>query len=273
MNATLNRVEMVHSPLTPACRELDNRELDGQEPNGRALLVLRDLSVSYPDGTLAVQIPSLTIHEGQRVALVGANGAGKTSLLLSLVGVIPAKGYVEVDGITLARDTLDTVRQRMGLVFQNPDDQLFMHAIFDDVAFGLRNRDLPEEEVALRVHAMLEQLRMTHLRDRSVLKLSGGEKRLAALATVLVMEPSVMLLDEPTVYLDPRARRNLISLINNLDKTMVIATHDLSFAARTCSRVVVLKNGMIFADGSPQRILRDAALMEACGLEIMEEAR
>jgi cobalt/nickel transport system ATP-binding protein len=230
-------------------------------------LTLQGVSVTYPDGTLAVEGLDLTVREGESVALIGANGAGKTTLLLSLVGVIPARGRILVDGITLDGKSLDSVRQRVGLVFQNPDDQLFMHDIFDDVAFGLRNAGVAEAEVALRVDHALNGLRIGHLRERSVLRLSGGEKRLAALATVMVMAPSLMLFDEPTVYLDPKARRNLIGVMNNISTTKVIATHDLAFAAETCTRVVALKDGKVYADGRPDELLYDVARMDACGVE------
>lgn len=232
-------------------------------------MMLQGVSVTYPDGTLAVEGLDLSIREGESVALIGANGAGKTTLLLSLVGVIPAKGQIRVDDIVLGKGTLDTVRQKVGLVFQNPDDQLFMHDIFDDIAFGLRNGDVREEELEKRVVRTLEQLRIGHLRTRSVLRLSGGEKRLAALATVLVMEPSVMLFDEPTVYLDPKARRNLIGVMNRLGGTKMIATHDLAFAAETCNRVVALKDGKIYADGRPRDLLYDVERMDDCGVEAL----
>ena len=231
------------------------------------MLELQGVSVTYPDGTLAVEGLDLVVREGEGVALIGANGAGKTTLLLSLVGVIPASGRILVDGTLLERKSLDSIRRRVGLVFQNPDDQLFMHDIFDDVAFGLRNADVLEAEVIQRVVHTLTQLRIGHLRDRSVLRLSGGEKRLAALATVMVMEPSVMLFDEPTVYLDPKARRNLIGVMNGIHQTKVIATHDLAFAAETCDRVVAMKDGKVYADGRPQDLLYDGVLMDACGVE------
>lgn len=231
------------------------------------MLELQGVSVTYPDGTLAVEGLDLVVREGESVALIGANGAGKTTLLLSLVGVIPASGRILVDGTFLERKSLDAIRRRVGLVFQNPDDQLFMHDIFDDVAFGLRNADVLEAEVAQRVVHTLTQLRIGHLQERSVLRLSGGEKRLAALATVMVMEPSVMLFDEPTVYLDPKARRNLIGVMNGIHQTKVIATHDLAFAAETCERVVALKDGKVYADGRPQDLLYDEVLMDACGVE------
>ena len=256
--------DLQDAPVTP---DLQDAPVMPGLQDAPVMLELQDVSVTYPDGTLVVEGLDLHIREGESVALIGANGAGKTTLLLSLVGVIPARGRIRVGDILLEKKTLDTVRRRVGLVFQNPDDQLFMHDIFDDVAFGLRNADVVEDEVENRVVCTLDRLRMGHLRDRSVLRLSGGEKRLAALATVMVMEPSVMLFDEPTVYLDPKARRNLIGVMNGIPQTKVIATHDLAFAAETCSRVVVLKDGKVYADGRPEALLYDVALMDACGVE------
>ena len=167
------------------------------------MLKLEHLTAAYPDGTKPVQDVSLCVEDGQRVALIGANGAGKTSLILSLVGVLPADGAVTVDGLTLCPENLPALRRKIGVVFQDPDDQLFMPTVLEDVAFG-----------------------------RTPLKLSGGEKRMAALATVLALEPTLLALDEPTAFLDPRARRTLINCLKGLDTAMLIATHDLPFAAQ-----------------------------------------
>lgn len=231
------------------------------------MLDIRALSVAYPDGTVAVSELTLSVQPGERVALIGANGAGKTSLLLALVGVLPCTGGVEADGLALSKRTLPALRDRLGLVFQNPDDQLFMPTIFEDVAFGLQGRGLPPEEIAGRVRAQLAALGAAHLETRSPRRLSGGEKRMAALAAVLAMEPRYLLLDEPTAFLDPRARRALIRALRALPHAMLIATHDLAFAAETCARCVLLREGRVFADGPARKLLYDAALMDACGVE------
>lgn len=232
------------------------------------MLNIENLRVTYPDGTCAVDGLSLCLQDGETVALIGANGAGKTSLLLALVGVLPiAGGSVQADGVTLTKKTVDAVREKVGLVFQNPDDQLFMPVIREDVAFGPHNFGKSHEQIDAIVDSTLELLSISHLKERSTLKLSGGEKRMAAIATVLAMEPSVMLLDEPTAFLDPKARRNLIHTLRRLPQTMLIATHDLTFACETCARAVVMKNGRIAADGKPEALLYDQALMEACGIE------
>jgi cobalt/nickel transport system ATP-binding protein len=235
------------------------------------MIEIKNLSVVYSDGTKAVDDVSLTVGDGESIALVGANGAGKTSLLLSLVGVLPiASGSVTVDGITLSKNTLNDIRRKVGMVFQNPDDQLFMPMIYDDIAFGPRNYGLDEEAVEKRVSDALAQLGIERLRDRSSLKLSGGEKRVAAIATVLSMEPSAIIFDEPTAFLDPKARRNLIGVLDQLGHSKLIATHDLHFGEEVCTRTILLKKGKIFADGDPKILFRDEKLMDDCGIEAIK---
>ena len=234
------------------------------------MLEIKKLTVRYPDGTLALKDLDMTVQDGENVALVGANGAGKTSLMLSLVGVLPMEsGSVTVDGLMLEKKSLNQLRQKIGLVFQNPDDQLFMPTIHDDVAFGPHNFGKSHDEIDRLVDETLAALDISHLAERSPLKLSGGEKRMAAIATVLAMEPSVMLFDEPTAFLDPRARRKLIHVLTRLPHSKLIATHDLRFAEETCSRVVVLKSGSLFAMGGTA-LLHDTALMDNCGIEAIE---
>ena len=232
------------------------------------MIEIKNLNVIYPDGTKAIEQLSFTVADGESVALIGANGAGKTSLLLAIAGVMtPNAGEICVDGIKIRKETINEIRRKIGMVFQNPDDQLFMPMIYDDVAFGPRNFGLSEAEVAAKVEAALKALSIEHLRDRSPLKLSGGEKRAAAIATVLSMEPTALLFDEPTAFLDPKSRRNLISVLSRLDQSKLIATHDLTFAEEACSRAIILEKGRIFADGAPRALLRDDKLMENCGLE------
>lgn len=232
-----------------------------------SMLRLRNWNVKYPDGTEAVRDLSFTAEAGEHLALVGANGAGKSSLILSIVGIIPGKGEVTVGDVILSDKTVKEVRSKAGVVFQNPDDQLFLPTIYDDIAFGPRNQGLEEEAVRRRVEDRLRMLRIGHLRDRSAMKMSGGEKRLAALATVLAMKPSVILLDEPTAFLDPRARRNLIEILKKLPHTMLIATHDLPFAAEVCPRSIIMKKGELFADGPSSSLLFDRKKMEEADVE------
>ena len=233
---------------------------------GVILLNVSDLVVEYSDGTRAVDTVSFSVGAGENVALIGANGAGKTSLLLALVGVLmPISGEIYAGDIMLCKKKLREIRSHVGMVFQNPDDQLFMTRIFDDVAFGPRSYGLDEDETLSRVNAAMLKLRIEHLAERSPLKLSGGEKRLAAIATVLAMEPDFLLLDEPNAFLDPRARRNLISILSELPQGKLIATHDLAFAEKVCSRVLLLQNGKLVANGD-SKLLHDTTMLEAAGL-------
>ncbi len=234
------------------------------------MLIIKNLSVVYPDKTQAVSSIDLTIGDGESVALIGENGAGKTSLIMAVMGIIGSQGDVYVDNVRLAKETLNEIRSRVGVVLQNPDDQLFMPTILDDIAFGLRNMGMVEDEVQRRVRKCLELLHIEHLEHKTALKLSGGEKRMAALATVLTMEPSVMIFDEPTAFLDPKARRTLINTLNGLHHTKLIATHDLTFALETCKRAVLLKDGKIFADGLSRELLFDENLMDECGVEAIQ---
>lgn len=230
------------------------------------MFVLEDLTVTYPDGTRAVEGVSFRLAPGESAVLAGANGAGKSSLILAAVGVLPSTGMVCADGVTLEKKNLAELRRRVGVLFQNPDDQLFSATIYDDIAFGPRNMGLSAEETERRVSEALALLGIEYLRGKTALKLSGGEKRLAALASVLAMKPSVLLFDEPTAFLDPRARRNLIKIMNGLPQTKLIASHDLPFAGAVASRAIVLKMGRLFADGTAREILRDEKLMEEGGL-------
>jgi cobalt/nickel transport system ATP-binding protein len=210
------------------------------------MLKLQNITVVYPDKTKAIDNLSLTLNTGENIVLLGDNGAGKTSLLLAIAGVLElTEGTIEIDGLQLSKKTLNEFRKKVGLVFQNPDDQLFMPLIYDDIAFGCRNSGMPEELVQARVEGTLSLLKIKHLRDRSSLKLSCGEKRMAAIATVLAMNPSTLMFDEPTAYLDQKARRLFINTLKNLPHGKIIATHDMAFAADVCDNVVILKNGRI----------------------------
>ena len=230
------------------------------------MLKLQNVTVMYPDKTKAIDSLSFTLNEGDNIALIGENGAGKTSLLLAIVGILEtASGAIEMDGIQLNKKTVNEFRKQIGLVFQNPDDQLFMPLIYDDIAFGCRNLGLQEDQVKTRVEETITRLNIGHLRNRSSLKLSSGEKRMASIATVLAMAPSVLMLDEPTAFLDPKAKRTLVEALKKLPHAKIIATHDTEFAAEVCNRIIVLKDGRIMADGSGS-LLYDRELLQNCGL-------
>ena len=230
------------------------------------MLKLQNVTVIYPDKTIAIEDLSFTLNEGDNIALIGENGAGKTSLLLAVVGILEAEnGTIELDGIQLNKKTANEFRKQIGLVFQNPDDQLFMPLVYDDIAFGCRNFGLTEEQAKARVEETMTQLNIGHLRGRSSLKLSSGEKRLAAIAAVLAMNPAILIFDEPTAFLDPKAKRGLAVTLNKLRHAKIIATHDMEFAEGVCNRVIVLRNGRIMADGTGS-LLRDKELMRSYGL-------
>jgi cobalt/nickel transport system ATP-binding protein len=238
--------------------------------SGNLAIRVRELSYAYPGGPTALHGLSFDVAEGESVALVGPNGAGKTTLFLCLAGVLTAKAtQLCVAGLDVTdagqRRRLPT---RAGIVFQNSDDQLFHATVFDDVAFGPLNLGLPAGEVRARVAEALGRVGLAGFEQRVPFHLSGGEKRRAALAGVLAMRPGVLLLDEPSMYLDPRGRRELIGLVNGLPGTKVIAAHDLEMILQTCARVLLLDAGRLVADGPAREVLADAGLMEGHGLEV-----
>lgn len=231
-------------------------------------LLFDDVHYTYPNGYEALRGISLRITHGEKVALVGANGAGKSTLLLHADGLLlPTRGRVVLGGIALTRRTLPWVRQSVGLVFQNSDDQLFMPTVGEDVAFGPANMGLEPAEIERRVAEALAAVGASELRDAAPFRLSGGQKKRAAIATVLAMEPSVLVLDEPTSNLDPRARRQIIGLVRRFSHTTLLATHDMAMVLELCERTVVLKGGRVAADGPTREVFSERELLEECGLE------
>jgi cobalt/nickel transport system ATP-binding protein len=230
---------------------------------------IRDLSFGYPGGPEVLRDISFLITHGQSVALVGPNGAGKSTLLLLLTGFLwPIKGEVRIGDLPVAKGTLATVRRSVGVVLQHADDQLFMPTVLEDVAFGPLNQGLPPDEAEALALRTLESVDALRLRDRPPYRLSYGEKRAAAIAAVLACSPDVLVMDEPSSDLDPSHRRKLIELLRGFTHTKLIATHDLDMALDICDRIIVLKDGMITADGPAGELLRDKALLEANDLEL-----
>lgn len=230
-------------------------------------LQVRDLHFSYHDSLAALRGVSFQICEGDKVALVGPNGAGKSTLMLHLNGILHGQGEVNVGGKRLTRENLPAIRSMVGLVFQNPDDQLFSPTVFEDVAFGPLHMGLPMKEVEARVHAALESVKMSGFRDRLSHHLSVGEKKRIAIATVLSMDAQILVLDEPSAGLDPRARRTLINLLRELPITMLVSTHDMRLVQELFPRTIVMDEGQIVADGRTNDILEDEQLLTAHGLE------
>ena len=228
---------------------------------------VRDLHFSYPDGRAALQGVSLYINPGEKVALVGPNGAGKSTLMLHLNGILRGAGDVLCGGIPVTEHSLSEVRRAVGLVFQDPDDQLFSLSVFDDIAYGPTYMGLPADEIERRVRQALGAVALTGFEDRVSHHLSVGEKKRVAIATVLAMDPEILALDEPSYGLDPRSRRELIKRLRRLPQTMLVATHDLRLAAEVTARTMVMDNGRVVADGHTRDILADTDLLKRHGLE------
>lgn len=243
------------------------------EPAAAPSLQVEGLAFAYPDGHQALYGVSLTVERGERVALLGPNGAGKTTLVLHLNGILTAgAGSVAVGGLAIEKApqkaTLHEIRRRVGIVFQDPDDQLFMPTVAEDVAFGPANFGVTGDELAARVDAALATVGMAAHRDRSPLHLSGGQRRRVALATVLSCHPEILVLDEPSANLDPVARRELAEVLLGLDTTLLMVTHDLPYAAQLCPRSVIVDDGVIVADGPTRELLRDPELLARHRLEL-----
>jgi cobalt/nickel transport system ATP-binding protein len=231
------------------------------------ILSIEQLSFSYPDGHQALKDVSLTLRQGEKIALVGPNGAGKSTLMLHLNGILSGKGDICIAGMLVQKSNLPLIRAMVGMVFQNPDDQLFSPTVFEDVAFGPLHMGLPEDEVRARVRRALEQVGMSRYSERLSHHLSMGEKKRISIATVLSMDPQLLVLDEPSAGLDPRARRALINLLGEMDLTMLVSTHDMRMVAELFQRTVVMDGGCVVADVPTDEILADEAFLNAHGLE------
>ena len=232
------------------------------------LIEARDLAFAYPDSAPVLESVSFSLHHGEAVAIIGANGAGKSTLLHLLAGFLfAASGEVKIGHVRSSSRTVASLRRTLGFVFQNPDAQLFMPTVYDDVAFGPLNQGVAAADLPGVVARALESVGAGDLAARAPWQLSGGQKRAVAIAGVLAMEPDVLVLDEPSDGLDPRARRRLIELLRGFTHTRVIATHDLDLVLDVCSRVLVLGEGRVLANASPSAVFADAALLDRAGLE------
>jgi len=239
-------------------------QLDPDSP----ILQIKDLHFSYPDGQEALQGVSLLLQQGEKAALVGHNGSGKSTLMLNIIGILDGEGQIEVAGLPRIEKNLPLIRSRAGLVFQNPDDQLFSPTVYEDVAFGPLYMGCTEEETNHRVTKALEMVGMSDYAQRLSYHLSMGEKKRIAIATVLSMDPDLIILDEPTAGLDPKARRTLIELLRELPQALLVATHDLLMVKELLPRTIILDNGLVVADGETQALFADTALLDRHGLEL-----
>ena len=232
------------------------------------MIFIENLNFDYGDGPVLKDV-NLHCHAGESVGIIGASGAGKSTLLKLLVGLeAEYSGTIRICGQELNKKNLSQVRRHIGYVFQDSDSQLFMTRVEEDIAFAPRNYGFNQQEVQQRVRQAMAKVHIEHLKGRGIHKLSGGEKKLASIATILSTEPEVILMDEPSAALDPKNRRNLIKVINQLEELKIIASHDLDFIMDTCRRVILIKEGRIIKDGEAEVILRDRELLEECGLEL-----
>jgi cobalt/nickel transport system ATP-binding protein len=230
------------------------------------LITVSNLSYSYPNGQKALSQVSFSIQKGESVALIGANGAGKSTLFQLILGILsPQDGMITIDQLPVEKKYLPQIRQKIGMVFQNPDDQLFMPSVYEDVIFAPKNYGYSDEDAKMAAEQALSSLEILQLKDRMPHQLSGGEKRRAALACVLSIQPQILLLDEPSSFLDPRAVRSLVSLLQQLPQTKLIATHNLDLAKKLCSRILILQKGTLCYDGSNE-ILDDPTRLYEFGL-------
>ena len=232
------------------------------------MIVCDKVNFSYDRETPVLKDISFRINDGESVGLIGANGAGKSTLMKAILGLLDVEGRILVDGVAVAKETLPEIRRKLGFVLQNSDNQMFMPTVYEDMIFAPLNYGLSRQEAEARVDAALKRLDLTALKHRHNHRISGGEKRMAAIATILAMEPEAILMDEPTSALDPYNRRVVIDIIRSLSQTRMITSHDLDMILDTCERVILLSGGQIVADGPAEEILRDRSLLEAHRLEL-----
>lgn len=232
-------------------------------------VVLEDVSFAYEDGTVGLKHINITIHHNESVGIIGANGMGKSTLLKVMTGLLLTKqGKITIGDTVLTPKNLAYIRAQMGYTFQNSDHQLFMNKVYEEVGFGPKNQGLDDESIQIKIESALKQVEAVELKNRYTYRLSGGEKRNVAIASILAMDPSILLMDEPTIGLDPVGRRRLIRFFENYEQTKIIITHDLDMVWEVCQRVLILYKGEIVYDGPAQSALKDEALLEQFGLAL-----
>jgi len=235
----------------------------------KKVIVVDNIDYKYPDGYRAINHVSFYVSEGEKLGIIGANGAGKSTMLKLLTGILNAEnGKITVNDILLNKRNLKEIRKKVGFVFQESDNQLFMNTVYDDIAFGLRSSKKDEDDIKLKIDIILEEFQIKRLRSKQIYKLSGGEKKVVAIAGIIVMNPEIILMDEVTASLDPKSRRTVINLITDLKETIVIASHDLDMILDVCDRVLVFNNGEIIQEGSSYSILSNKKIMEENNLEL-----
>ncbi len=236
--------------------------MDGIDGNGSRVIVVDNLSYRYPDGTEALKSVSFGVRRGECLGIVGGNGAGKSTLLLHLNGILEGNsGEIFVLGMRVEKKNLKTIRQKLGLVFQNPEDQLFSATLYDDIAFGPRNMGVEGEELERIVDETLRYFKLERYRDKNPYHLSFGEKKIAAIATIYSMRPEIYCFDEPTSNLDPRSRREIVEILGGIDKTRLIVTHDIELVRELCERVMVLNRGVVESIGAVEDVFSDRKLL------------
>lgn len=231
------------------------------------MIEMKDVNVIYDNDIIALNHINLQLDNGCYV-IIGQNGSGKSTLLKTLVSIVDFSGEIRIDGVLLDQQHLKQIRQKVGIIFQNPDHQLFMSRIYDDIAFGLINQKKSQKEIELKIDQIVKQLQIKDLLNRSSHQLSGGQKRMAAIASVLVMEPDILLMDEPTSFLDSKGRRKMIEFIQSCQKTMLIVSHDLDMALEVADQIILLDQGEIIMQDETEKILKDKDLLEQHGLEL-----
>ncbi|WP_294345895.1 ABC transporter ATP-binding protein [uncultured Clostridium sp.] len=233
------------------------------------ILDMEKVTYKYPDGYKAIKDISFKVKDGEKVGLIGANGAGKSTILQLIAGLYFCnEGKIVVDSMEVNKKTLKEIRKSLGFVFQESDNQLFMNTVYEDIAFGLRSNKVSEEYINISIIDILNKLSIDKLKDKEIYKLSGGQKKIASIAGILVMKPKIILMDEPTSSLDPKSRRTVINIINSINKTFIIATHDLDMILDCCEKVIILQDGKVIAEGKSQELLRDKEILEKANLEL-----